>query len=154
MILPTTNYQLSTTKGFTLLEILLVVAIIVIIAGFSMPVLQSFQNRNDLDIATNIFVQSLRRSQVLSRSAEEDSSWGTYIQAGNITIFQGSTYAGRDSDFDEVFEISSSINLSGDQEIIFGKVTGTISSSKSTILTSLNNDSRTIDINVKGMISY
>ena len=39
--------------GYTLLEVLLSVAIISAIAGFSIPVLQSFQNRNDLDVAVS-----------------------------------------------------------------------------------------------------
>ena len=54
--------------GFTLLEVLLSIAIITLIAGIGIPVYLSFQVRNDLDIATAEIVQSARRVQVLSQA--------------------------------------------------------------------------------------
>lgn len=141
-------------KGFTLLEVLLSVAIIAVLAGMSIPIYQSFQNKNDLDIATTAAVQSLRRAQILSQAVEGDTSWGARLQSGSVVLFKGTSYAGRDSIFDEVFEISSSLTLSGLSEVVFGKFSGAPQATGNITLTSANNDARTITINSKGNINY
>lgn len=140
--------------AFTLLEVLLVVALITVIAGISIPAYQSFQNRNDLDIAASAFAQSLRRAQTLSQAVDDDTSWGVFAQNGSITIFKGAGYATRDTAFDEVFDISPSLALSGTSEYIFSKFTGEPSSAGSLVVTSINNETRTITTNTKGMVSY
>ncbi|MEE8131916.1 MAG: type II secretion system protein [Candidatus Paceibacterota bacterium] len=141
-------------KGFTLIEILLSMALISIIAGMGVPVYQSFQNRNSLDLAVEGFAQSLRRAQALARAVDGDTSWGAYIAPGAITLFQGLSFASRDVGFDELFDISSSISITGLQEVVFLKFSGKPQSIGATILTSPNNETRTITINTEGAIEY
>jgi prepilin-type N-terminal cleavage/methylation domain-containing protein len=57
-------------RGFTLIEILLSVALIGILAGLSLPVYQAFQVKNDLSVAVDTVVQSMRRAQMLSRASQ------------------------------------------------------------------------------------
>ncbi|OGY44746.1 MAG: hypothetical protein A3B89_01420 [Candidatus Buchananbacteria bacterium RIFCSPHIGHO2_02_FULL_40_13] len=139
--------------GFTLLEMLLSIAVIAIIAGIGVPVYQSFQVRNDLDLAVNTVAQSLRRAQLLSQAVEGDMTWGVYVGNNKITIFKGASYFSRDIGFDEVFDLAKTITPSGNQEIIFNKFTGWPQSSGTLILTTIN-DSKTITINAKGLVSY
>lgn len=141
-------------KGFTLLEVLLSIALVAVLAGMSIPIYQSFQNKNDLDIAAAAAVQSLRRAQVLARAVDGDTSWGVRLQSGSVVLFKGTSWAGRDSNYDEVFEISSSLALSGLSEIVFSKFSGTPQVTGNITLTSVNNDARTITINSKGTIGY
>ncbi len=141
-------------KGFTLIEIILSIAIITVITGIGIPVYQSFQNRNDLDIATVTFVQNLRRAQVLAQSVDGDANWGVIAQSENIILFKGDSFNNRDSSFDEVYEVSPSITFSGTEEYVFNKFTGFPQATGSLTLTSLNNETRTITINEKGMADY
>jgi len=145
---------LSHNTGFTLIEIMLSLAIISLIAATGIPIFQSFQNRNELDIATVTFAQSLRRAQILSRASDGDTSWGMYVQPGDITLFKGLSYVGRDNTFDEVFTIPISIVASGTQEYVFSRFTGLPQSVGSLTFTSVNNETRIITINTKGTISY
>ena len=140
--------------GFTLIEVLLSITAIAIIAGISIPVYQSFQNRNDLDIAATTFAQTIRRAQILAQAADGDMSWGARAQSGSITLFKGGSYATRDASFDETFDMPTSIILSGIQEFVFTKFTGLPQTTGALTLTSANNETRTITINANGMVSY
>ncbi len=142
------------SAGFTLIEVLLSVAAITIIAGVSIPVYQSFQVRNDLDIATVEIAQGARRAQILSQSVDGDIAWGVKIQSGMIVIFKGNSYATRDVAFDEIFEMPISIVISGISELVFAKFTGLPTTTGTTTLTSSTNETRNITINVKGTVNY
>lgn len=140
--------------GFTLLEVLLSIATITIIAGMSVPVYQSFQVRNDLDIATVTTAQSLRRAEVLATAVDGDTSWGVKIQLGSVTVFKGVSYATRDATFDELFDVPGSLTPSGVSEVVFTKFTGIPQTTGTITFTSNANETRTITINAKGMVSY
>ncbi len=141
-------------KGFTILEVLLSIATITIIAGIIIPVYESFQVRNDLDIAAVEIAQSLRRSQALSQAVDGDISWGIKIQSGSIVVFKGASYATRDATFDELFDMPTSITPSGVSEVVFAKFTGLPQTTGTITLTSNANETRNIIINAKGMVSY
>lgn len=142
------------SKGFTLIEMMLSVGILSLLAGLSLPVYQSFQNRNELDITTQSLASALRRAQTYSRGMNGDSQWGVAVQANTITLFKGSSYAARDTAYDESTAIATSTSTSGSTEIMFTKLTGLPATTGSFTLTSINNDSRTVTINAKGMVSY
>lgn len=148
------SYKLQARQGFTLIELLLSVSVIMIIAGMSVPIYQLFQVRNDLDIATATIVQSTRRAQALSQAVDGDISWGINIQSGSITLFKGESYAARDTTFDEIFEVPTSITPSGIAEVVFTKFTGLPQTTGTITLTSNANETRTLVINQKGMIDY
>ena len=140
--------------GFTFIEILLVVALIGVTASVSIPVYQSFKTRNDLDVSSVTIAQSLRRAQLLSQASDGDTSWGVNIAVGSITLFKGISFSARDTDFDEVFSMQTSISVSGLQEIVFEKFTGEPVSTGTITLTSINNEERSINTNSKGSITY
>lgn len=143
------------SRGFTLLEVLLSVAIISLIAGISLPVLGSFNERNNLDVATQGIVSQLRRGQTYARGVNGDSQWGVHVQSGDATLFKGVSYAGRDASFDEITTIPSSITASGTTDILYSKLEATPSTPGTITLTSTNNNqSRTITVNAEGMVAY
>lgn len=143
----------NNNRGFTLLEVLLSVAIIGILAGLSIPVFRTMLTKNDLDIATVTTAQTLRRAQILSQAVDGDTSWGLKVQSGNITLFKGTSFATRDNNFDETFEMPNTIGMSGTIEIVFAKFTG-FPQTAGVINLSTASDSRSVTINEKGMVDY
>ena len=142
------------STGFTLIEVLLSIALITVLAGIAIPTYYSLLYRNDLDVVKNQVVQSLRRAEVLSSVNDGDVTWGFKIQSGSIVIFKGTNYISRAVNYDEIYQISNSITPSGLTEIVFAKMTGFPQSAGTVILTSQNNETRNITINSKGQISY
>ena len=141
-------------RGFGLLEVMLTIALITTITGMSIPLYRSFQTHNDIDIAAGTIAQTLRRAQVLSQSVEADSTWGVKVGSGQITIFKGADFAGRDNSFDELYDISNGVFHSGVDEIVYTKLVGAPSVAGDVTLTSPDNEQKTISINSKGLVSY
>lgn len=145
---------MKSNYGFTLLEVLLSIALISILAGVSLPAYFTLFSKNDLDVAKNQVAQSLGRASFLSQASVGDTTWGVKVLSGNIVIFKGVNYAGRDATYDETYPISSSIVPSGLSEVVFYKMTGYPGVTGAIILTSTNGETRTITINSKGSINY
>lgn len=139
-------------RGFTLLEVLLVVAVMGIIAGFSLPIMASYLSSTNLRMTEQQFVQSLRRAQTYSVSNEYDEQWGVAVQSNQIVLFSGESYATRDTIKDETFEINGSITTSGTVEIVFDQYTGFVPSPTITQFVFGEDETKTITINQKGTI--
>jgi len=144
---------MSRAGGFTLIEVLLSVAIIGLLVGLSLPVYLSFQNRNDVDIATQTIAETLRRGCAYSRAVQADSQWGVAILPTAITLFKGSSYASRDTTADETVTLPAVATVSGLTEVVFGKLSGTPTATGTITLTSPAT-TRSISLNAKGMVDY
>lgn len=139
--------------GFNMLEMLLVTAMIILMAGIIAPIGANLFNRNNIDLATRQIVQNLRRAQTLAQAAEGNSDWGVYLNNYDSTIFKGSSYTARDISYDEQEELYGRATTSGLVEIVFNKATGTPKTIGTTTVR-LHNETDNIYINAKGIISY
>jgi prepilin-type N-terminal cleavage/methylation domain-containing protein len=153
-MLRTANKKRWAQSGFTLIEIMLVVVVMVVIGGITVPVYQSFQVTNNLDVAAYTVVHTLRRAQGLFPAWLGGSTWGVHIASGNLTLFKGASFAARDSTFDEIAEISTNITPSGITDVVFSKLSGEPQTTGNIMLTTSNNETKTVAINAKGMIEY
>ena len=142
-------------QGFTLIEILLVIAIIVALALFTLPIGIRFYKIQQLDSATDGIVQSLRRAQLKALS-QGDNSFGVYVgsgQTGQYSLFKGNSYEHRTDE--EVFKINSSISFSNVSEVVFSKLEGlpTITGQGNDIILTTDTGTKTIDINEMGRVN-
>ena len=143
---------LNKKRGFTLLEVLLAIAIAGMIGAIGAPILISEQTRNELDIAADGLSEALRRAQTLSQQAQNDSSWGVYVATSTVTVFSGDDYASRDSSLDENLAIASNIVVSGESEYVFSKLAGELGSAGTTTLATVSGEIRQVVINEKGTV--
>lgn len=139
--------------GFTLLEVLLSLSVVGGLFAMMVPVYLNMYKKNELDIAVAAVVQNLRRAATLSAGVDGDVGWGVLVQSGNLTLFQGNTYAARDSQRDETTSLSSAVNITGLTEIDFYKFTATPAAT-GTLTLATSSDIATISVNAKGMVSY
>jgi len=140
------------SKGFTLLEVLLSVAIVSVIFAAGAPIYFGTQKNQDLNNTALQMRDALYRAELLSEARENSGSWGVYIEAGQIVLFSGSSYASRDVGFDEVYPLPNTITISGDQEYIFSETLGELSSSGTTTLTT-STGAREVSVNEKGLVT-
>lgn len=139
--------------GFTLIEILLVMAIVTILTAISAPFYLSLSRGNDLDAATSLLAQDLYQAQSYSRNRNQDSQWGVAVSGQVITLFSGSSYATRDTANDVVYTVPSSIAISGSSQIVYSKLYGLPQSTASFTLTG-GGKTQTVVVNNKGMVEY
>lgn len=137
--------------GFSTLEVLLTTGILALLMGIAMPAYRDYQVRNDLLIATDQVTQALNRAQLRSQAGQQDSAWG--FSVSQAVIFMGTSYAGRNSTFDERYVIPDTIGTSGLDEVHFAPITGVPSATGTIVLTSLRGEQRqvTIDIDRQGI---
>lgn len=140
-------------KGFTLVELVLVIGILALLIVVSLPLAINFYKTRQFDVHENGIVQALRRAQLKAMSVEEDCAFGVRITSDQYVLFRGNSYAMRDSAFDEVFDLPDNLQVSGISEIVFSKLRG-IPFSTGTITLTIDNQSEAININEMGRINY
>jgi hypothetical protein len=67
---------------------------------------------------------SLRRAQAYAYAGRHGASFGLFISGSSYVLFEGESYASRNTDFDEQFSIPSSIEVAGMEEIVFAAASG------------------------------
>lgn len=141
----------ATNKGYTLIELLLVIGIFAIMITFATPVTLDFFTRNEVINTQQQTKHFLFRAQTLARAGAGDSQWGVRILSGNLTLFRGSSYASRNAQYDEITTFATSITATGSSEIVFARFSG-VPASASAIFLSNKNANRTISVNTEGRI--
>ena len=141
-------------RGFTIPELLLVVTIIGMLSVLAVPFYRDFLIDNQLDTVVSESTQALRRAQGYARAGRTDSQWGVYIDdaADQVTLFRGSSFAARDTAYDDIIDIPTTMTPSGLTEVVFTRTTGLPNTTGTITFTAISGESATIDINSQGLI--
>ena len=141
-------------KGFTLIELMLVISLIALLSGLSISVFSSTQTKNDLNIAVSTFVNDARNAQIKARLSSQDDAWGVKIEQSQIILFKGNNFNSRDQSYDQITKISPNITFSGLSDYSFVKVTGLPVVPGSVTLSNVSGQDLTINISSNGVINY
>lgn len=120
-------------KGFTLIEIMVVISIIIVILTIAVSGFVYFKNNSDLNNNVQNVISSLKTAQNKTLASENYTRYGVYLNTASVpnqyVIFQGNTYALRTPSEDKIYNLEDSIefhnvNLGLGSEIVFDRLTG------------------------------
>lgn len=123
----------KSAKSFTLIEMIIVIALIVLIMSLAMPFGLDFLQEQRIEEETISLADSFKTAQNRAIAGKNNSAWGIKLdepEVGQYTLFplfESDSFddPGRDTSYDEVFQLSSGAEVTGeDDEIIFEKLTG------------------------------
>ncbi len=160
--------RISTHNAFTLIEVLIVMALIVIVAGFGLIVsMQSYQNysfRSERDALVAALQEA--RSQSIENmcfgSCTGGKPHGVHLGLHQYVIFQGETYATRDAAVDEIIAanyFALSTTSPSFTDVVFSRVAATTTPNPSGVATislvdTAGSDSSVISVNPEGQITW
>lgn len=145
-------------RGVSLIEILLVVAIIVIFSAISLPVQNSVLNGHNLSDGTNNIQIALRSANLQSRLGEDNLPAGVYFgkkENGDTeaVLYKGQNYLERNPELDVFVDISADLEISVEPEsdINFHILSGEVL--HDTIIVIKNSaGTRTLKVNLLGTV--
>ena len=149
--------------GFTLLELVLVVAIILLLATSSAPIYGIFFTSTQLNEASAMLVQDIRQAREYAVARVNNSEHGVFFEInspGNdrYVVFQGPSYALRTANFDRIVELEAAMFFETtlqDNEIVFSAGKGEpidLTEGSVTIMHSGQEASKVIDVNSLGRV--
>lgn len=150
--------KLTHRLGFTLIEVLIALGIIIVIASITFKPFNNFRDSEALNGAVEEVLSTLQQARGQTLASTGDSQYGVHLAATQLVLFTGVTYNSAAST-NQAVTLSSLVNLSnislagGGSDIIFARLTGATSQSGSLVL-ALKSDatqSRTITINSNGI---
>ena len=115
-------------KGFTLIEFMMVVALIIMFSGLTLPVGFNFYQESTLKDQARNLENSLRRAQAMAMAGHGDSNAGVKIiqEEQKYIIFEGESFdpEQRREEADIIIPFPIALSASGTDEIVFQKSTG------------------------------
>ena len=143
------------TRGFTFVEILVVVAIISVLAAITSDAFKNFHRSASLRVASQETYQALVDARNNTLASEGDSVHGVHIEPTKVVRFVGSSYSSTSpANVEYQFEggVTAATSLTGGtSEIVFERLTG-IPNASGNITFSQGSASRGIVVQAKWLI--
>ncbi len=139
-------------NSFTIIELLLVIGIVSILGTFSVVFFSRFLTQNAVANTQDQLIGEMRKAQMYAMMGRQNGNWGVRFGSNRITLFQGNSYATRNSAHDEFFNVNSNISILGFSEVVFTKTSG-LPSTTGTYTVTGNNTLKQVVLNSQGVVS-
>lgn len=138
-------------NGFSLIELILVVAIISIIAASTAPFISRFLTENNLEVATDKVISTVRKSQAYAMANKDNQTWGFCMRGNSIRLYSGScTTPTHNEDF-----ALTRVTVNGLTDVNFTGTAGARGEPSNSVVITISNDAgvRTVSMNAAGGIT-
>ncbi len=147
-------------KGFSLIEILIVIAVLAVVGAVVLPQFAKIKENQVLKSAVQETLSSLDKARANTLASLNSYTYGIHFQSDRVIIFRGTTYSSGDSNNETVSIVSpaaiSDVTLSGvsgtSGDVYFTRLTGAPSKT-GTITIATPNYSKVITISAVGLAS-
>ncbi|MDD4989423.1 MAG: type II secretion system protein [Candidatus Pacebacteria bacterium] len=153
------NQKNPASRGFSLVELLVVVGILAILVVVVGPKVVGFYSAYQLDTLSQDLVQTIRLADMRAMQSEGSSPYSVHLvngSGGSFTLYRGTNFASRDTNYDEVHSLPNSLSLTysgAGPEINFTKLEGiTANTGSITITWPDGNQSKTVTVNSYGVV--
>lgn len=145
-------------NGFTLIEVLVVVAITTVVTGVGFTMFSSYRRSQNLKLSTNEIVSAIRDTQKRSITQENGKQWGIRFENATtthtFTSFSGSSYAS--GTIGQLYDLKRGIEFGNPPagnifDLIFSPITGTVSGKKVISLITGSGDGLVSDIVINSL---
>lgn len=112
--------------GFNLIELMIVVALIIMFSGLTLPVGFNFYQESTLRDQVRNMENSLRKAQAMAMTGRGESSAGVKIipEDRQYIVFEGESYEDHRQETAMIIPLPIALSASGADEIVFQKSTG------------------------------
>jgi Tfp pilus assembly protein FimT len=138
--------------GFTFIELLLVIALTMIIAVVSTIFYTRFFTQNAVANTVDQLAGDFRKAQIYAMMGKQNGNWGVAYNSNTIYLYQGASFASRNTAFDEKFSVNTNITITGLTDSNFARSTG-LPNATATINVSGNGQTQTLTLNNQGMLA-
>ncbi len=153
--------RISIRKGFTLLEVLIILGLISVVGALGLIIslddYRAFHMHNERDMVVAVLHKA--RSQAINNmcfgaGCTDGKPHGVYFgHAGNYIIYQGTSYAARDTSVDEVIEAKDdAATVTGASDVTFAPLTGNVTATRTVTVTDISGRVSAITIEPEGRV--
>ncbi len=145
-------------RGFTAIEILLVVVIMTILSTIVISTFISFRKNQSLQRDTELIVETLNQARNQTISSKNLVEYGVHFASTSITIFTGATYSAGASG-NQVYNLNPADTIitlglnGGGSSVVFKRLTGETSQNGTVVVSSSGlSQTKTVTIYGTGVI--
>ena len=116
-------------RGFTLLELLIVVSVLLVLVSIVVSPFSSFRNRSLLNIEVENITTLINNARSKTLSSYNDSEYGVHFEANRVVFFKGTSFVEPDVNnieivFNTAIYISDISLVGGGSNLVFNRLTG------------------------------
>ena len=152
--------KLSFKHGFTLVELLVVVAIMSVVSMIIFNTFVTFKTNQALNMDTDTVVEVLRQARNQTLTSKNSSSYGVHFSSTKVTLFVGTSYiVGSPTNQDFILSstdtiLTISLAPSG-SDVVFDRLTGETVNYGTVVVSSPGiSKSKTVTIYKTGLMEY
>lgn len=149
---------LSSQRGISAIEILIVIFVLGIIIATTVPALVSFRKNQSIQNTTNSIVSLLQEARTKTLASYNNTFYSVYFDTNSAVLFTGGTYSAVDTSnkvvpYETPVTLQSVTVAGGGSKVSFDRLKGTTSQSGTIVVGTADGVSKTITVSSSGVVS-